>query len=95
MYEDDMCPNCVTPWKCNGPHLMEETMTEREVNWRCLDDEQKAQIAVELFVELMDKVEFQLRFTGDLPEFWIEKDVKAMKRVHKFLVSYYGLSSGY
>jgi hypothetical protein len=18
---DDMCPNCVTPWKCNGPHL--------------------------------------------------------------------------
>ena len=17
----DMCPNCVTPWKCNGPHL--------------------------------------------------------------------------
>ena len=20
MVEDDMCPNCVTPWKCNGPH---------------------------------------------------------------------------
>lgn len=20
-YEDDMCPNCVTPWKCNGPHI--------------------------------------------------------------------------
>lgn len=20
--EDYMCPNCVTPWKCNGPHLM-------------------------------------------------------------------------
>lgn len=19
--EDDMCPNCLTPWKCNGPHL--------------------------------------------------------------------------
>jgi len=19
--EEDMCPNCVTPWKCNGPHL--------------------------------------------------------------------------
>lgn len=18
--EDEMCPNCVTPWKCNGPH---------------------------------------------------------------------------
>lgn len=22
--EDDMCPNCVTPWKCNGPHLRME-----------------------------------------------------------------------
>lgn len=21
MSDDDMCPNCVTPWKCNGPHL--------------------------------------------------------------------------
>lgn len=20
--EDDMCPNCVTPWKCNGPHAL-------------------------------------------------------------------------
>lgn len=19
--DDGMCPNCVTPWKCNGPHL--------------------------------------------------------------------------
>lgn len=19
--EDQMCPNCVTPWKCNGPHI--------------------------------------------------------------------------
>ena len=18
---EDMCPNCVTPWKCNGPHI--------------------------------------------------------------------------
>jgi hypothetical protein len=18
---DGMCPNCITPWKCNGPHL--------------------------------------------------------------------------
>ena len=22
---DNMCPNCVTPWKCNGPHLSEQT----------------------------------------------------------------------
>ncbi len=20
--DDAMCPNCVTPWKCNGPHLL-------------------------------------------------------------------------
>jgi len=20
---DYMCPNCVTPWKCNGPHIPE------------------------------------------------------------------------
>lgn len=18
---EEMCPNCVTPWKCNGPHI--------------------------------------------------------------------------
>jgi len=18
---EDICPNCVTPWKCNGPHI--------------------------------------------------------------------------
>lgn len=22
-HPDDMCPNCVTPWKCNGPHVPE------------------------------------------------------------------------
>lgn len=21
---DNMCPNCVTPWKCNGPHTEPE-----------------------------------------------------------------------
>jgi len=29
VYDDDwMCPNCNTPWKCNGPHIPEEP--ERE-----------------------------------------------------------------
>jgi|GEM_PF-4308996 len=23
---DNMCPNCVTPWKCNGPHLSDVTL---------------------------------------------------------------------
>jgi len=21
--DDDMCPNCLTPWKCNGPHIVD------------------------------------------------------------------------
>lgn len=28
---DDMCPNCVTPWKCNGPHL---TTEQRPPRWQ-------------------------------------------------------------
>jgi hypothetical protein len=28
---DDMCPNCVTPWKCNGPHLLpDHTFVDKE-----------------------------------------------------------------
>lgn len=26
---DNMCPNCVTPWKCNGPHLAEQTVAAK------------------------------------------------------------------
>lgn len=26
---DNMCPNCVTPWKCNGPHLSNQTEAYR------------------------------------------------------------------
>jgi hypothetical protein len=38
MNEDYMCPNCVTPWKCNGPHLeetenkMDETLVNKLVS---------------------------------------------------------------
>jgi len=21
LLDDDMCPNCISPWKCNGPHI--------------------------------------------------------------------------
>ena len=31
MDEDYMCPNCVTPWKCNGPHI-EETEDKMDKN---------------------------------------------------------------
>lgn len=70
-------------------------MTEREVHWRMLDDEQKADVAIELFVELLDEVEAQQEIMGELSEFWTEKDVKAMKRVRRFLAAYYRLPSGY
>jgi hypothetical protein len=23
---DDMCPNCITPWKCNGPHQVDRPL---------------------------------------------------------------------
>lgn len=26
MSDDGMCPNCVTPWKCNGPHCAHSTV---------------------------------------------------------------------
>ena len=25
---DNMCPNCITPWKCNGPHLSDQTIAD-------------------------------------------------------------------
>jgi hypothetical protein len=33
---DDMCPNCCTPWKCNGPHLQRfngEWVDPDDVDW--------------------------------------------------------------
>ena len=27
---DGMCPNCLTPWKCNGPHLSEQSQSAPE-----------------------------------------------------------------
>ena len=30
MTDDYMCPFCVTPWKCNGPHIEPEDMAEFE-----------------------------------------------------------------
>lgn len=30
MSDEYMCPFCVTPWKCNGPHIEPEDMAEFE-----------------------------------------------------------------
>lgn len=32
--EPEMCPNCVTPWKCNGPHEFPAATSEAPVAWR-------------------------------------------------------------
>jgi len=32
-----MCPNCLTPWPCNGPHISEEIVTE-EFECPCCKD---------------------------------------------------------
>ena len=34
---DDMCPNCNTPWKCNGPHLWKETAAYKRGDYRADD----------------------------------------------------------
>lgn len=55
--EDDMCPNCVTPWKCNGPHIV-------------MDD--PGQIAYERYTQLVEEQGIKtvwkaLRSTGHSP----------------------------
>ena len=84
-----MCPNCVTPWKCNGPHLTAESMSK----WQGLDQEQKAGIAVELIKELLEEVAEYKSFWGELPEFWCNKDLKAMKRTQDNLVAFFTFPS--
>lgn len=31
--EDGMCPNCCTPWKCNGPHVPEMRQAGEVCAW--------------------------------------------------------------
>ena len=31
--DPEMCPNCVTPWKCNGPHEFPAATSEAPVAW--------------------------------------------------------------
>lgn len=43
--DDGMCPNCVTPWKCNGPHLptgMEDVTLTEFLLARIAEDEEFA-----------------------------------------------------
>jgi len=36
---DGMCPNCVTPWKCNGPHYYTAQPSAEPVAWATLVDD--------------------------------------------------------
>lgn len=91
--EDEMCPNCVTPWKCNGPHILEgdNEMNEHVSQWRGLDEEQKASIAVELLTGLLKEIEDHLKVVSEYPDFSNRKDHKAMKRTRKALTYNYNL----
>jgi hypothetical protein len=31
-----MCPNCLTPWKCNGPHLPDQEMRLEKMMDECM-----------------------------------------------------------
>lgn len=31
---DYMCPYCVTPWKCNGPHIYEDDLPQYNADMR-------------------------------------------------------------
>jgi hypothetical protein len=49
----DMCPNCVTPWKCNGPHLPESDYdteagptTQQVADSRFLEHESRCPVTV-------------------------------------------------
>lgn len=61
--------------------------------WQGLEQEQKAEIAVELFAELLNEVDEHTMTFGELPEYWTKKDVKAMNRTLGLLTAFYGLSS--
>lgn len=32
--DGDMCPNCVTPWKCNGPHELAPRPSTADLDMR-------------------------------------------------------------
>jgi len=56
---DEMCPNCVTPWKCNGPHEPVTRPTGKDVcahdgdDWPC-DAIQEADKAAALLVRAQE-----------------------------------------
>lgn len=69
-------------------------MDKYKLEWRGLDSEQKASIAVELLTEILEDVDQYVKLWDEYPEFWNKKDYKAMDRVRDALVAHYGIPSG-
>lgn len=64
---DDMCPNCLTPWKCNGPHCASQYV----VDWEALGD------TIATMVRLLDNI-IDLQ-TYPIPE--IEREQKRYRKI--------------
>ena len=69
-------------------------MDKYKLEWRGLDNDQKACIAVELLTEIMEEVDQYIKVWNEHPEFWNKNDYKAMDRVRDTLVAHYGIPSG-
>lgn len=64
---DDMCPNCLSPWKCNGPHCAPQCV----VDWDALSD------TIITMVRLLDNI-IDLQ-TYPIPE--IEREQKRYRKI--------------
>lgn len=69
-------------------------MDNYKPEWRGLDSDQKACIAVELLTEIIEEVDEYVKMWNEHPEFWNKKDYKAMGRIRDTLVACYGVPYG-
>jgi len=72
----------------------EEDMDKYKLEWRGLDADQKASIAVELLTEILEEIDQYVGKYDEYPEWGNKKDYKAMERVRNALLAYYGIPSG-
>lgn len=69
-------------------------MDKYKLEWRGLDNDQKAYITVGLLTEILEDIDQYVKAWNDYPEIWNKKDYKAMDRVRDALVAHYGIPSG-
>lgn len=76
------------------PCVAENNMDKYKLEWRGLEDEQKACIAVELLTEILEEIDEYVGTWSEYPEWWNKKDFKAMERTRDTLLAHYGIPSG-